>query len=52
MTLKEALDKSPLPKEITESVYWHSVFVQQASKNSNIDWPRLLFDVKYRIKGE
>ena len=52
MTIKQIAEKSALPIEVAESLYWHCLWLRTASPATNVMWHRLLNDEKYRSKKE
>lgn len=48
MSIEEAREKSGLPKEVADSLYWKCLWLRDVKPDTNIDWMRLLRDKKYR----
>lgn len=48
MSIKEIKDKSGLKMDVAESLYWHCLWLRYEPSDSNIQWCRLLKDIKYR----
>lgn len=48
MTVKQIKEKSGLPVDIAESLYWKSLWLREAEPSENISWSKMLRDIKYR----
>ena len=52
MTIKQIVEKSDLPVEVAESLYWHCLWLRTTPPTTNVIWRRLLNDEKYRRNKE
>lgn len=52
MTIKQIVEKSGLPVEVAESLYWHCLWIRTTPPTTNVMWHRLLNDEKYRRNKE
>lgn len=52
MTIKQIVEKSSLPIEVAESLYWHCLWIRTTPENTDVMWHRLLNDEKYRRNKE
>ena len=52
MTITEIQKNSGLSKAVSESLYWHCIWLRTAPDDTKVMWKRLLCDKKYRTKGE
>ena len=50
MSIKEIKEKSGLKMEVAESLYWHCLWLKDASSCANVQWVRLLKDKAYRVR--
>ena len=48
MTINIIAEKSGLKMEVAESLYWHCLWLRDAPEDANVQWCRLLKDIKYR----
>lgn len=48
MTVKQIKEKSGLPVDIAESLYWKSLWLREAEQSENIIWSKMLKDKNYR----
>ena len=48
MTVEQIKEKSGLPVDIAESLYWKSLWLRDAEQSENVDWSKMLRDRKYR----
>lgn len=48
MTVEQIKEKSGLPLDVAESLYWKSIWLRNADESENISWSRMLKDKKYR----
>ena len=46
------MEKSGLPVEVAESLYWHCLWIRTTPPTTNVIWHRLLNDEKYRRNKE
>lgn len=52
MTIKQIVEKSSLPIEVAESLYWHCLWIRTVPTTEDVMWYRLLNDEKYRRNKE
>lgn len=52
MSIIEIQKQSGLKPEVAESLYWHCLWLRDAKPGTKVQWRRLLFDKKYRLKEE
>ena len=52
MTIKQIVEKSALPIEVAESLYWHCLWIRTEPPTTSVMWHRLLNDEKYRRNKE
>lgn len=48
MSVEEVREKSGLPKDVADSLYWKCLWLRYTPSDTNVMWMRLLKDKKYR----
>lgn len=48
MTVEQIKEKSGLTVDVAESLYWKSIWLRDAEQSENVDWSKMLRDIKYR----
>lgn len=48
MSIEEVREKSGLPKEVADSLYWKCLWLRDTKPGTEVMWMRLLKDKKYR----